>query len=120
VKKDSLIFDRRLETVIEGLPMEYFNLLNKIPKEDAMKVMDYVISLRTEINPSDNYRKSVIKIVTKFIIFCRLSTDKPLKQLVRKDVLAFLDSLRKSEIVDPLHKWIGTYNLYRITWVRII
>jgi hypothetical protein len=86
LKKDSLIFDRKLETVIEGLPREYFNLLNKFSKEDAMTVMDYVISLKTEINPADNYRKSVIKIVTKFIIFCRLSIDKPLKQLVRMSV----------------------------------
>jgi hypothetical protein len=38
--------------------------------------------------------------------------------LERKDVLAFLDSLRKSEITDPLHKWIGTYNVYRVHLIR--
>lgn len=32
--------------------------------------------------------------------------------------MAFLDSLRKSEALDPLHKWIGTYNLYRIHLIR--
>jgi integrase/recombinase XerD len=31
----------------------------------------------------------------------------------RDDVLQFLDSFRKSENADSLHKWIGTYNLYR-------
>ena len=70
---DSLLFDRKLEIVTEGLPGEYFSLLDKISKEDAMTVMDYTISLKTEINPSDNYRKSVLKTVTKFIIFSRLS-----------------------------------------------
>lgn len=33
---------------------------------------------------------------------------------MREDVLSFLDSFRKHEGVDPLHKWIGTYNLYNI------
>ncbi|MGB8133788.1 MAG: hypothetical protein WCE99_06315 [Nitrososphaeraceae archaeon] len=95
---DSLLFDRKLESVTEGLPREFLNLLNKLSKEDLMTVLDYMVSLKTEINPSENYRGCVIKIVTKFIIFCRLSNNaKPLKQLGREDVLAFLNSFRKSE-----------------------
>jgi hypothetical protein len=116
--KDSLLFERKLETVVEGLTGEYSNLLNKLSRRDALILMDYVISLKAEINPSDNYRKSVIKIVGKFMIFCRLSNDKPPVQLGREDVLAFLDSFRKSESSDPLHKWIGTYNLYRVHLLR--
>jgi hypothetical protein len=50
--------------------------------------------------------------------FCSLSTDKPLKELERDDVLAYLDSLRKSESSDSLHKWIGTYNLHRVHLLR--
>ena len=116
--KDSLLFERKLETVVEGLTGEYRSLLNKLSRGDALILMDYVISLKAEINPSDNYRKSVIKIVGKFMIFCRLSNDKPPVQLGREDVIAFLDSFRKSESSDPLHKWIGTYNLYRVHLLR--
>ena len=120
--KDSLFFDRKLESVTAGLPREIFNLLlNKIPNEDALIVMDYVLSLKTEINPSDNYRIDIIRILTKFIIFCRRHhhlSKKPLKQLSREDVLAFLDSFRRTEALDPLHKWIGTYNLYRMHLLR--
>jgi integrase len=36
----------------------------------------------------------------------------------RDDLVSFLDSLRKTESVDPLHKWIGTYNTYRIELMR--
>jgi integrase/recombinase XerD len=32
--------------------------------------------------------------------------------------LEFLDHLRKPEASDPLHKWIGTYNIYRMHIVR--
>jgi integrase len=116
--KNSLLYERKLQAVIEGLPWEFLNLLNKLSSEDAMTVMDYVIALNTETNPTDNYRGGVIRIVTTFIIFSRLSTDKPVKQLGREDVLAFLDSFRKPESSDPLHKWIGTYNLYRVHLLR--
>jgi hypothetical protein len=116
--KDPILFERKLETVTEGLTREYRNLFNILSKEDALTLMDYVISLKTEINPSDNYRKSVIKIIGKFMMFCRHSTDVPLVQLGRENVLAFLGSFRKSEDSDPLHKWIGTYNLYRVHLLR--
>ena len=36
----------------------------------------------------------------------------------KDDVLPFLDSVRKPESVDPMHKWIGTYNTYRIQLMR--
>ena len=32
--------------------------------------------------------------------------------------MAFLDSIRKPESFDPMHKWIGSYNFYRIQLIR--
>jgi ACR3 family arsenite efflux pump ArsB len=29
-------------------------------------------------------------------------------------IIAFLETYRKTEVADPIHKWIGTYNIYRI------
>jgi integrase/recombinase XerD len=114
-------FDRKLEIVTASLPREHSILLEKIPREDASTIMDYMISLNAEVNPSINYRKDIIKCLTRFCHYKHLSYSKKqisLKQLDRKDVLKFLDSLRKSEIADPLHKWIGTYNLYRVHLIR--
>jgi integrase len=111
-------YERKLENVTEGLAGECRNIIIKQIRSDAFVLMDYILALKTEINPSDNYRKSVIKNVGKFMKFCRLSTDKPLKELERDDVLAYLDSLRKSESSDSLHKWIGTYNLHRVHLLR--
>ena len=39
--------------------------------------------------------------------------NKPFEQISRQEVIEFIDRHRKSDTVDPLHKWIGTYNLYR-------
>jgi hypothetical protein len=33
--------------------------------------------------------------------------------ITRNDLISFLESFRKSEASDPMHKWIGTYNTYR-------
>jgi integrase len=118
-KEDAILFERKLETVTEGLTREYYNIFRKLSREDALTLMDYVISLNTEINPSDNYKKSVIKTVGKLMMLCQRSdNDKPLMQLGREDLLAFLDSFRRSETQDPLHRWIGTYNLYRVHLLR--
>jgi hypothetical protein len=38
--------------------------------------------------------------------------------MAREQILGFLDSLRKPEASDPLHKWIGTYNLFRVFFVN--
>ena len=38
--------------------------------------------------------------------------------MAREDIVSFLDSFRRSEASDPMHKWIGTYNLYQMTLFR--
>ena len=74
------------------------------------------MSMKTETNLSDSYRKSVIILLSKFSIFFR--NQKSFKSIIREDVLKFLDSFRKPESVDMLHQWIGTYNMYRIYLTR--
>ena len=36
----------------------------------------------------------------------------------REDILNFLDSFRKIESIDPLHKWVVTYNVYQVHLLR--
>jgi integrase/recombinase XerD len=38
--------------------------------------------------------------------------------MTRDDIVAFLDSYRKPESVDPMHRWIGTYNLLVVHLIR--
>jgi hypothetical protein len=88
-------------------------------KQNALTICDYIFSLRSEINPSDNYRRDVIKLLCNLSMFFFNKNDaKSFKELTREDLLSFLDSHRKPESIDPLHKWIGTYNLYRIQLLR--
>jgi integrase/recombinase XerD len=115
-----VIIKTKIENVTEGLSSEYFNFLhNRVlstSRENALTICDYISSLKSEINLSDNYRKNNILLLCTFSIF--FNNAKPFKDITRDDILSFLDSLRKIESVDPLHKWIGTYNLYRIELMR--
>ena len=47
-------------------------------------------------------------------MFSKYNDNKLFKDLTRINILGFLDSFRKTETQDPMHKWIGTYNLFRI------
>src|SRR4029453_7889998 len=70
---------------------------------------------KTEVNLSDHYRKDLIKLLSRF---SKYNDNTPFKDLTRANILGFLDSLRKTETKDPLHKWVGTYNLFRIHLFR--
>jgi hypothetical protein len=107
---DDSLFERKIEDVTSGLIYYYRKLLYSISQENAWTIANYIMSMRTEMNLTDNYRGSIIKVLANFSIFCN---NKPLKQVTRENIISFLDSFRKSEIVDPLHKWIGTLNLTR-------
>jgi integrase/recombinase XerD len=110
-----------IENATEGLSRCFNYLSNRVlpgsrGKENALTICDYMSSLRSEINPSDNYRRDNIILLCDLSIF--FSNAKSFKDITREDLLSFLDSYRKAESVDPLHKWIGTYNLYRMQLMR--
>lgn len=109
------LFDRKVDLVTAGLTARHrMRIRYEICHENAVAVCDYIISMKTEINLSDNYRKIIIEVLAKL---SRFHNQKPLKDITRDDILLFLDNLRKSEGSDPLHKWIGTYNIYRIQFM---
>ena len=101
--------DRRIEEITEGLPNFFRNQLRCISNNNAITVCDYITALNREINLSQSYRKDNIKILCKFSKFIN---NKAFLDCSKTNLITFFDSLRKPESADPLHKWIGTYNLY--------
>jgi len=109
VDSDVITSDRRISLVTEGLPLYVENWLRiKTSNENALTISEYVLSLRREVNPSQNY---TIMQIQALVELSEYSRQKPFEQLTREDVLSFLYKFRKTEDKDPLHKWIGTYNL---------
>ena len=68
--------------------------------------------MKNEINLSDKYRVSLLSTLSDLSNF--YEENKPFSKITGDDLLSFLNSFRKAEPNDPLHKWIGTYNYYLI------
>ena len=102
--------------ITAGLTPSYGRNLRQLPNsQNVSTIIRYIQVMRTEINFSDHYRKDVIDLLTRF---CNFTHHKTFKDISREDVIEFLDLYRKPESVDPLHRWIGTYNQYRMHLFR--
>jgi hypothetical protein len=115
IYEDDPLFERKIENAATGLKPACKKILKRVSKTNAVIVADYITSMQTEMNRSDDYKKAIIMLLCKF---SQINKDKTFKQMTRQDVISFLDRLRKPETADPLHKWIGTYNLYGIYLLR--
>ena len=113
---DDVLFDRKVDIASEGLISCYSRCFYKIPlKENALTLANYVISMKSEINLSNNYRREVIQKLSRLSIYHGKTL---FRDMTREQILDFLDTLRKPEASDSLHKWIGTYNMYRMHIMR--
>jgi integrase/recombinase XerD len=110
------LFEQRLNNALDGLEPYYLDhLKNRVSKSNALIIADYILAMKVETNLSTGHRRGVItslKLVSQFL------DNKPFREMTRQDILAFLDSCRKSESADPTHKWIGTYNHRLIALLR--
>jgi integrase len=110
------LFDRKIDFVTAGIDQFFSSKLRTLPKHNALTIIDYVLAMKNEINLSDGYRRLNIYVLYSISKF--FANKKSYREITRDDVLQYLDSLRKSEASDPLHRWIGTYNVYRVIFIR--
>jgi hypothetical protein len=113
----SSLLQRRIEEISAGLQKASCDKLLSISEYNAATIVEYIIAMKSEINLSDNYRRDQIEVLTRL---SKNNNNKTFKDLTRADVIAFLDSFRKTETQDPMHKWVGTYNLFRTYLFRFL
>jgi hypothetical protein len=105
------IIDRKISSATEGLKRYIENWLRtRTSNGNALTISEYILLLRREINPSQNYTILQIQALVELSEYLK---QKQFNQTTHEDLLSFLDKFRKTEEKDPLHKWIGTYNLKR-------
>ena len=71
--------------------------------------------MKREINPRLNTIKTTIQFLYEF---CKRvdnsaynnNNQKRFEDMIRDDILLFLDQCRKPENDDPMHKWVNSYN----------
>jgi hypothetical protein len=109
---------RRIDLATEGLAgyvNKQLTYLCKLSSENALTIVNYVLTQKTEVNIADTYR---LNIISTLIVLSQFLNHKPFNDMTEEDIVRYLDSLRKSEASDPLHKWIGTYNEKRQRLVK--
>jgi integrase/recombinase XerD len=111
----SPLLDRKIEEISAGISASYSQHLRSAGQDNVTVIIDYIVTMKSEVNLSDHYRRDLIEVLSKFSKF---NDNKSFKDLKRSDVIAFLETYRRTEVQDPLHKWIGTYNIYRIHLMR--
>src|SRR5215216_285377 len=110
--------ERKIQEVTKSLPPRCSRHLRNIAginTDNAATICDYVKVLKTEVSSNDHYRRDTIDLLTRLARNCG---DRNFKNLTQDDIIAFLDILRKPDDSDPLHKWIGSYNLFKIQLTR--
>jgi uncharacterized protein YihD (DUF1040 family) len=120
-KDEGLEIQRKITLATEGFTTSKFCELvlrdrSRLSGENALTISEYIMALKREINP----RLSTIKNTIQFLseLSKSVGIEKQFEDMTRDDVLLYLDSNRKSENDDPLHKWIGSYNAKRSVLFR--
>ncbi len=75
--------------------------------ENADIICNYITAEINEINIKESTKEGKIKCLIWLSSFCR---HKSFRLMTKDDILNYLSSLRKPELIDANHKWIGSYN----------
>ena len=98
----SALLDRKIEEAAAGLPAYFAKQLHNMTEVNAAAMASNILlPMKSEVNLSDNYRRDVIVVLSKFSNYGD-NRYKSFKDLTRTDVLAFLDKLRKTRNTRPI------------------
>ena len=102
----------KIDSITQTCTKTYFNSilknLAKVNPENANIICDYIIAEETEINIKNSTKESRIKVITWLSNF--YNNKKSLKQMIKQDILDYLNTLRKPISEDSTQRWIGSYN----------
>jgi integrase len=90
------------------------NLLEKSPNNTKI-ICKYIIAEQNEINIKELTKEGKIKTlidIAKFLDF------KDFDGMTKEDIFSYLNRFRKSEEIDPNHRWIGTWNNRHIVLLK--
>ena len=111
---DDALLERKITLATEGFTTRKFCELvlrdrSRLSNENALTICEYVIAMKREVNPRLSYKKNTIQFLSE--LSRAIGIEKKFTDMTRDDILSYLDKHHKPENEDPLHKWIGSYNL---------
>jgi integrase len=101
------IYEKKFYHVTADLKPYRLSQLQRMGENSSM-VIEFLYSRMREGNLKPSSRANSIDRL------CQISTyhsNKPFNEMTQEDIFSYLDTLRRTETEDPLHRWIGTYNI---------
>ena len=99
----------KIDLIVGSGSKRYFNrclkTLANTNQVNAKTICDYITAEKTEINIKQSTTEGKIKVL---VWLSNYHSTKDFREMEKSDILEFLNSLRKSDIEDPTHRWIGT------------
>ncbi len=91
-----------------------FRLAAESP-ENTEIICDYITAEQTEINIKESTKEGKIKCLVWLSSF---HNHKSYRSMIKQDILNYLNGLRKPESIDPTHRWIGSYNIRQMIFLK--
>ena len=91
-----------------GIAKCFRNIILKLRNQDnAVTIARFILSMKNEINLSDNYRMSLLRTLSDLSNFIsnEEKENKTFSKITEDDLLLFLNSFRKAEPIDPQMDW---------------
>ena len=92
------------QNILRRFPELVLKDRNRLSKENAMAVCEYIITMKREINPKYNYVRYTIQFLSE--LSRTVGINKKFIDMTLNNLLFYLDKSRKPENDDPLHKLI--------------
>jgi hypothetical protein len=88
----SAVFDRKIEQATSGLAASCAKALHSLSEVNATIIADYMAAIRFEINPSDQYRRSIIETLC---VFAKFTDNRSFKDVTKDNIISFLESIAR-------------------------
>jgi integrase len=115
VLKSQIEIPDRVGRICEGLIPYFMELIVRTGENNSSTIVEFLLAIKIENNVSECTKSNYIVTLSFLSAFHK---NKVFNEMTRDDILSFLDSYRKPEASDPLHRWIGTYNNHRVHLIR--
>jgi integrase/recombinase XerD len=102
------IRQRIMEATLDLNKRHYTLMAERMSINNADILARFIISVRKERNLAIN---TVMIYIVGISYLENFHKHKQLDKMNRDDIISFLDSYRKPASIDPLHRWINTYNI---------
>lgn len=89
---ESSSVEMKIDSVTEGLEAQFANRIRRVSMDNRLVIIDFLSSMKLEINISYNHKRNYIRLLHKLSKFYH---DKPFKVMTRDEVVSILDSVRK-------------------------